>query len=60
MPSREAPSNGSALDGPEEGGNGLGRAHVAEIQRTRMLAAMVEVVAEHGFGEASVGQVVAR
>ncbi len=60
MPSREAPSNDSALDGPEEGGNGLGRAHVAEIQRTRMLAAMVEVVAEHGFGEASVGQVVAR
>ncbi len=61
MPSRRrASSNGPALEGPEEGGNGLGRAHVAGIQRTRMLAAMVEVVAEHGFGEASVGQVVAR
>jgi AcrR family transcriptional regulator len=42
------------------GRNGLGREQVAEIQRARMLAAMVEVVSEHGAANVTVAHVVAR
>jgi AcrR family transcriptional regulator len=38
----------------------LGRERVSEIQRARMLSAMVEVVAERGAGNATVAHVVAR
>lgn len=37
-----------------------GHARVAEIQRVRLVAAMVEVAAEHGFAGATVARVVAR
>lgn len=40
--------------------NGLARDRVADIQRVRMLAAMVEVVAERGVGGVTVAHVVAR
>jgi AcrR family transcriptional regulator len=40
--------------------NGLAREQVAEIQRARMLAAMVELVAEHGAGNVPVAHIVAR
>lgn len=46
--------------------NGLSREHaeahgpVAEIQRARMLNAMIEMVSEHGVGNVSVAQVVTR
>jgi AcrR family transcriptional regulator len=42
------------------GGNGLGPEHVLEIQRSRLLAAMVEVCAEYGAANVSVAHVVAR
>lgn len=37
-----------------------GHAHVAEIQRARMIAAMIDVVSEHGRASATVAHVVAR
>lgn len=40
--------------------NGLGRDQVSNIQRARMLAAMVDVAAEHGAAKATVAHVVAR
>lgn len=39
--------------------NGLGREHVADIQRARMLTAMTEVCAERGAGNVTVAHVVA-
>jgi AcrR family transcriptional regulator len=42
------------------GRDGLDRAHVQEIQRARMLAAMVDVVAERGASNVTVAHVVAR
>jgi AcrR family transcriptional regulator len=45
------------------GNNGLteaGRARVAEIQRARIVAAMVETAAEHGLADATVARVVKR
>jgi AcrR family transcriptional regulator len=42
------------------GGGNPGRQQVADIQRTRMLGAMVEQVAEHGAANAAVAHVVAR
>ncbi len=41
-------------------GNGVGREHMFEIQRTRMLTAMVEMVAEHGAANVTVAHVVKR
>lgn len=38
----------------------LGRNHVSQIQRARMIAAMVDVAAERGLAEATVAHVVAR
>ena len=40
--------------------DGLGHGQVGEIQRRRMLAAMVEEAAEHGVGNVTVAHVVAR
>ena len=45
---------------PSSTSNGLGRERVSEIQRARMLAAMVEVVSELGAGNVTVAHVVAR
>ncbi|HEY5192362.1 MAG TPA: hypothetical protein VIJ39_00645 [Solirubrobacteraceae bacterium] len=39
---------------------GLGREHVTEIQRSRMVAAMIDVVSERGRSNATVAHVVAR
>jgi AcrR family transcriptional regulator len=44
----------------EHNGNGTGRERVAKIQRARMLAAMAEVVCEHGAANVTVAQVVQR
>ncbi len=63
----DMPSEGAAPEGvtpsgtgEPEGGNGVGRGQVAEIQRARMLTAMVQEVAERGAGNVSVGHVVGR
>lgn len=40
--------------------SGLGRANIAEIQRARILSAMLEVLLEHGAGSVSVAHVVER
>jgi AcrR family transcriptional regulator len=42
------------------GNNGLGREHVADIQRARILAAMFDVVAENGVANVTVAHIVAR
>jgi AcrR family transcriptional regulator len=60
MPS---PNQGSGARGTHSGtgGNGLseaGQARVAEIQRARLLGAMVEMVVEHGLADATVARVV--
>jgi AcrR family transcriptional regulator len=41
-------------------GNGLRRGQLAEIQRARILAAMVDVAAERGVADATIARVVAR
>src|SRR5450756_132950 len=61
-----APSKQAAPDGLTATRNGLphpgtsGREQVSEIQRARMLAAMVEVAAERGAANVTVAHVVAR
>lgn len=40
--------------------DGFGRGHVADIQRARMIAAMIDVVSERGRANATVAHVVAR
>lgn len=40
--------------------NGVGREHVSEIQRARMLTAMVEEAAVHGAGSVTVAHIVSR
>jgi AcrR family transcriptional regulator len=45
---------------PRPGQTGLGRGHVAEIQRSRLLAAAVEVVQEFGYARMTVARVVQR
>jgi AcrR family transcriptional regulator len=63
---RRASSGDPALDGLRAARDGLGREHpnghrqVSDIQRARMLAAMVEEVAEHGASNVTVAHVVAR
>jgi AcrR family transcriptional regulator len=42
------------------GNDGLGREHVADIQRARILAAMFDVVAEHGVANETVAHIVTR
>jgi AcrR family transcriptional regulator len=54
---REGTPNAAARNGGE---NGLGASRIRDIQRARMLAATVEVVAERGVANVSVTHVVAR
>ena len=42
------------------GNDGFGRGHVTDIQRARMIAAMIDVVSERGRASATVAHVVAR
>ena len=56
----KAPSSQAEPDGLAPARNGLGPARVIEIQRARILAAMVEVSAERGAANATVAHVVAR
>lgn len=56
-----APSGpGSGPDGPAPARNSLGPERVIEIQRARILAAMVEVSSERGAGNVTVAHVVER
>jgi AcrR family transcriptional regulator/DNA-binding MarR family transcriptional regulator len=55
-----APSEGAASDGLTGADSGLGREQVSDIQRARILSAMVEVTAERGAGNVTVAHVVAR
>jgi AcrR family transcriptional regulator len=57
---RRAPSRPAAPVQIEPGPNGLAQERVADIQRSRMLSAMVEVVAECGASNVTVAHVVAR
>jgi AcrR family transcriptional regulator len=57
---RRAPSEGAAPNGLTPSRNGLGPERVVEIQRARMLAAMVEVCAEHDPASVTVAHVVER
>jgi AcrR family transcriptional regulator len=50
----------SALERLAAAQGGSGREQLSEIQRTRILAAMVDVVAERGVGNVTVAHVVAR
>jgi AcrR family transcriptional regulator len=45
---------------PHDGGRASGPEHVGDIQRARILTAMVEVASERGVGNATVSHVVAR
>jgi AcrR family transcriptional regulator len=54
------PPRSTQDDNPREGVNGAGRRHLADIQRARMLAAMVEQVAEKGAANTAVAHIVAR
>jgi AcrR family transcriptional regulator len=63
MPARRRvppPSSPAAPRSLIAGHNGLGRWRVTEIQRARILAAMVEVSAERGAADATVAHVVER
>jgi AcrR family transcriptional regulator len=60
MSGRRGSSNGVEQGVPQPGGNTLGRERVSDIQRSRMLGAMVGEVAERGVGNVSVSHVVAR
>jgi AcrR family transcriptional regulator len=55
-----APSEQAAPNGLTGADGGLGREQVSDIQRARILAAMVEVTAERGAGNVTVAHVVSR
>jgi AcrR family transcriptional regulator len=57
---RVAPAEGCVGEGLDSAGEGLGREQVSQIQRARMIAAMVDVVVEHGAANTTVAHVVAR
>ncbi len=63
---RRASSEGAAAVGlphpgtSEPGTNGVGREQVAELQRARILTAMVQEISERGGANVSVAHVVAR
>ncbi len=57
---RQASSEDPRLQRLRPGRNGLGHEQVAEIQRARILAAMVELVAERGVSNATIAHIVAR
>ena len=48
------------VDGAADGGGEFARSGVPEIQRARILAALVEVAREHGAGRVTVAHIVAR
>jgi AcrR family transcriptional regulator len=56
----KTPSRQAASNGVEPAPHGLGPGRVLEIQRSRLVAAMVEVCAERGAGNVTVAHVVAR
>ncbi len=56
---RQAPSEDPRLQRLRPGRNGLGHEQVAEIQRARILAAIVELVAERGVSGATIARIVA-
>jgi AcrR family transcriptional regulator len=60
MPRLDGSTDGVEPGLSPPGHNGLGREQVSDIQRARMLAAMVEEVAERGAGDVTVAHVVAR
>jgi AcrR family transcriptional regulator/DNA-binding MarR family transcriptional regulator len=61
MPSREhIPTGNPVVDGLDSVGDGLGRGQVSDIQRARMLCAMVDAVGERGIGNVTVSHVVGR
>jgi AcrR family transcriptional regulator/DNA-binding MarR family transcriptional regulator len=55
-----APSERAGLGRSTPGPNGLGRERVADIQRARMLTAMVELASEHAAADVTVAHIVAR
>ncbi len=57
---RQAPSEDPKLQRLRPGRNGLGHEQVAEIQRARIVSAMVELVAERGVSNATIAHIVAR
>ncbi len=57
---RSAPSDDLVPNGLHPESNGVGRERVSDIQRARMLAAMVDVVGERGAGAVAVAHVVSR
>jgi AcrR family transcriptional regulator len=59
-PSRQAPSDRPVVDRLLAGSNGVGHERVSGIQRSRILAATVEVVGEHGAASVTVAHIVAR
>jgi AcrR family transcriptional regulator len=59
-PTRQASSDDPATEREMAGRNGIAREQVADIQRARMLSALVEVVGERGAGAVAVAHVVAR
>ncbi len=56
---RPAPSEDPRLQRLRPGRNGLGHEQVVEIQRARILAAIVELVAERGVSNATIARIVA-
>jgi AcrR family transcriptional regulator len=56
----KTPSKLAASNGHELGESALGRGHVVEIQRARMLTAMMQEIAERGAPNVSVAHVVGR
>jgi AcrR family transcriptional regulator/DNA-binding MarR family transcriptional regulator len=59
-PDGHKPSAGTAPNGLAAGVNGLARERVIDIQRARILAAMVEECAERGAGNVTVAHIVER
>jgi AcrR family transcriptional regulator len=59
-PRRPASSNDPALHGLLAARHEIGREQVSDIQRARMLAALVDVVSEHGAANVTVAHIVAR
>jgi AcrR family transcriptional regulator len=59
-PRRQGSADDPALEGLRPGRDGRGREQVSDIQRARMLAAIVDVVAERGAANVTVARVVAR
>jgi AcrR family transcriptional regulator len=59
---RRAPRSGrvARVRAEDNAGNGLGHAHIAQIQRARILAAMFDVVTYRGAANVSVAHVVER